>query len=58
MTCVLLSNGQLHIYNATAPEDVLSRTESFTEVDVSSTSQEEWPIILPNQWLRFPGNVY
>ena len=47
MTLVLLSNGQLHIYNAKMQEDALEHTNSFTEVE-AVTSTSEWPIILQN----------
>ena len=62
MTCVLTMTGELHIYNALQPETALNSGHEFTEVELPRVNQTEgtsnWPMIMPNQWFRFPGTVY
>ena len=57
LVCVLTTTGQLDMYNASNVEDVFNRANNFHEV-LAPPIDDEWPMILPNQWARFPGNVH
>mmetsp|Transcript_15187 Transcript_15187/g.19235 ORF Transcript_15187/g.19235 Transcript_15187/m.19235 type:complete len:161 (+) Transcript_15187:521-1003(+) len=57
MTCVLTTTGELDIYNSFKAEDVFERASDFTEAE-APPADREWPMILPNQWVRFPGQVH
>ena len=57
LVCVLTTTGHLDIFNASNVEDVFNRAADFNEV-IAPPIDEDWPMLQPNQWVRFPGNVH